>query len=88
MSYCPPSHNIPFAQRTDGKDNVVENSAVRQYTCCDHINMALNEIKSAKQRVAKATEERDKLKTKLRKAQARLVVERERLRASEEKLES
>jgi hypothetical protein len=51
---------------------------------------ALNEIKSARQRVAKATEERDKLKTKLRKAQARLVVEQERLRASEseEKLES
>jgi hypothetical protein len=51
---------------------------------------ALNEIKSARQRVAKATEERDKPKTKLRKAQARLVVEQERLRASEseEKLES
>jgi len=49
---------------------------------------ALNEITSARQRVAKATEERDKLKTKLRKAQARLVVEQERLRASEEKLES
>ena len=51
---------------------------------------ALNEIKSARQRVAKATEERNKLKTKfkLRKAQARPVVEQGRLRASEEKLES
>ena len=46
---------------------------------------ALEEIKSGRQRVAKAKEERDKLKAKLKKAQARLIAER--LRASEEKLE-
>ena len=49
---------------------------------------ALDEIKSGRQRVAKATEERDKLKAKLKKAQARLVAEQGRLKASEEKLES
>ena len=49
---------------------------------------ALNEIKSARQRVAKAIEERDKLKAKLKKAQARVAEEQGRLRASEEKLES
>jgi len=49
---------------------------------------ALAEIKSGRQRVAKAKEECDKLKAKLRKAQARLVVEEAGLRASEEKLES
>ena len=49
---------------------------------------ALDEIKSARQRVAKATEERDKLRTKLKKAQVRLAVEQGRLRASEEKLET
>ncbi len=46
------------------------------------------DIKSAQQRVAKATQERDKLKEKLKKAQARLAAEKERLRKSEEKLES
>ena len=49
---------------------------------------ALDEIKSGRQRVAKATEERDKLKAKLKKAQARLVAEQGRLKANEEKLES
>jgi hypothetical protein len=49
---------------------------------------ALDEIKSGRQRVAKATEERDKLKAKLKKAQVRLAAEQARLRASEEKLES
>ena len=46
------------------------------------------DIKSAQQRVAKATQERDKLKEKLKKAQARLAAEKERLRKSQEKLES
>ena len=46
------------------------------------------EIKSAQQRVGKAIEERDKMKEKLRKAQARLVLEKARLRKSQEKLES
>lgn len=49
---------------------------------------ALAEIKSGRQRVAKAIEERDKLKAKLKKAQARLLEEQKRLKASEEKLES
>jgi len=49
---------------------------------------ALSEIKSGRQRVAKATEERDKQKAKLQKAEARLRTEKARLRASEEKLES
>lgn len=49
---------------------------------------ALAEIKSGRQRVAKATEERDKLKAKLKKAQARLALEKDKLRASEEKLET
>jgi len=49
---------------------------------------ALDEIKSGKQRVAKATEERDKLKAKLKQAQERLLAEQIRLKASEEKLES
>jgi hypothetical protein len=49
---------------------------------------ALKEIKSARQRVAKAIEERDKLKAKLKKAQARVAEEQGRLRAGEEKLES
>ena len=49
---------------------------------------AVSEIKSAQQRVRKATEERDKLKIKLQKAQARLALERDRLRKSQAKLES
>jgi hypothetical protein len=49
---------------------------------------AMAEIKSSQQRVAKATEERDKLKEKLKKAQARLAAEKEHLRMSREKLES
>jgi hypothetical protein len=49
---------------------------------------AMADIKSSQQRVAKATEERDKLKEKLKKAQARLAAEKERLRMSREKLES
>ena len=49
---------------------------------------AIAEIKSAQQRVKKATEEQDKLKIKLKKAQARLAMEKDRLRKSQEKLES
>lgn len=49
---------------------------------------AMSEIKSARQRTKKATEERDKLKAKLRKAQERLAAEKEHLRASLAKLES
>lgn len=49
---------------------------------------AMADIKSAQQRVAKATEERDKMKAKLQKAQARLALEKERLRKSQELLES
>ncbi len=49
---------------------------------------ALAEIKSGRQRVAKAIEERNKLKEKLKKAEARLAAEKKRLAASEEKLES
>jgi len=48
----------------------------------------MSDIKSAQQRVRKATEECDKLKEKLKKAQARLVVEKQRLRRSQEQLES
>jgi hypothetical protein len=49
---------------------------------------AMSDIKSAQQRVAKATEERDKMKAKLKKAQERLAVEKERLKRSQEQLES
>ena len=49
---------------------------------------ALAEIKSGRQRVAKAKEERDKLKATLKTAEAKLVAEQSRLKASEEKLES
>jgi hypothetical protein len=49
---------------------------------------AMSDIKSAHQRVAKATEERDKMKAKLKKAEERLTVEKERLRKSQERLES
>ncbi len=45
-------------------------------------------IKSAQQRVEKALRERDKAKEKLKKAQARLVLEKEQLRRSQDKLES
>ena len=46
------------------------------------------EIKSAQQRVAKATEERDKQKEKLKRAEARLKAEKDNLRTNQEKLES
>ena len=49
---------------------------------------AIGEIKSAQQRVAKATEERDKQKEKLKRAEARLMAEKENLRTNQEKLES
>ena len=49
---------------------------------------AIAEIKSAQQRLKKATEERDKLKIKLQRAQSRLAMEKDRLRKSQEKLES
>jgi|HubBroStandDraft_6_1064221.scaffolds.fasta_scaffold3961224_2 hypothetical protein len=49
---------------------------------------AVAAIKSAQQRVDKALRERDKQKEKLKKAQARLALEREQLRKSQEKLES
>jgi len=49
---------------------------------------AIAGIKSAQQRVAKATEERDKQKEKLKKAEARLKAEKENLRTNQEKLES
>jgi hypothetical protein len=49
---------------------------------------ALAEIKSGQQRVKKATEEHEKLKVKLMKARARLAMEKDRLRKSQEKLES
>ena len=42
------------------------------YTVLKSHKRAIAEIKSAQQRVEKATEERDKLKRKLKKAQARL----------------
>ena len=49
---------------------------------------AIAGIKSAQQRVAKATEERDKQKEKLKRAEARLKAEKENLRTNQEKLES
>jgi len=49
---------------------------------------AIAEIKSAQQRVKKATEEHDKLKAKLKKAQLRLAMEQYCLRKSQDKLES
>jgi hypothetical protein len=49
---------------------------------------AIAEIKSAQQRVAKATEERDKQKEKLKRAEARLKAEKENLRINQQKLES
>jgi len=49
---------------------------------------ALANIKSAQQRIAKATEERDKLKAKLKKAEARLAAEKRFLRENQERLES
>jgi hypothetical protein len=49
---------------------------------------AIAEIKSAQQRVAKATEERDRQKEKLKRAEARLKAEKTHLMESEEKLES
>ena len=58
------------------------------YTVLKSHKHAIADIKSAQQRVRKATEERDKLKEKLKKAQARLAVEKERLRKSQENLES
>jgi outer membrane protein TolC len=49
---------------------------------------AMNDIKSAHQRVRKATEERDKLREKLKQAQARLALEKDRLKKSQEILET
>jgi len=49
---------------------------------------AMAEIKSAQQRVKKAIEEHEKLKAKLKKAQLRLAIEKDRLKKSQEKLES
>ena len=49
---------------------------------------ALSEIKAGLQRVQKAKEERDKLRLKLKRAQSRLALEQDRLRKSQEKLES
>ena len=49
---------------------------------------AIAEIKSAQQRVKKATEECEKLRAKPRKAQSRLAIEKARLRKNQEKLES
>jgi rRNA processing protein Krr1/Pno1 len=49
---------------------------------------AMGEIKSARQRVKKAIEERDKLRLKLKQAESRLAMERDRLRRSQDKLES
>ena len=48
---------------------------------------AIAEIKTAQQRVKKAKEEHDKLTIKMKKAQSRLAVEKDRLRKSQEKLE-
>jgi len=49
---------------------------------------AIAEIKSAQQRVKKATEEHDKLKTRLKRARLRLAMEQDCLRKSQDKLES
>jgi hypothetical protein len=48
---------------------------------------AIAEIKSAQQRVEKATEERDKLKGKWKEGRARLSAEQQHLRKNQEKLE-
>jgi len=48
---------------------------------------AIAEIKTAQQRVKKAKEEHDKLTIKMKKAQSRLAMEKDRLRKSQEKLE-
>ena len=48
---------------------------------------AIAGIKSAQQRVAKATEERDKQEDKLQRAEAQLKAEKENLRTHQEKLE-
>ena len=49
---------------------------------------AIGAIKNARQRVEKAIRERDKAKVQLKKVEARLALERERLRKSQEQLES
>ncbi len=49
---------------------------------------AIAEIKSAQQRVRKAAEECAKLKEKQKLAQTKLAMEKDRLRKSQEKLES
>ncbi|MFZ0912236.1 MAG: hypothetical protein WBQ76_16360 [Candidatus Korobacteraceae bacterium] len=49
---------------------------------------AMAAIKNAQQRVEKATRDRDKAKAQLKKAQTRLVWERELLKKSQEQLES
>lgn len=49
---------------------------------------AMAAIKDARQRVEKATRERDKAKAKFKEAETRLALEKARLRRSEEQLES
>ena len=49
---------------------------------------AIAAIKDSQQRVEKATRDRDKAKAQLKKAEARLALERERLKKSQELLES
>ena len=49
---------------------------------------AISAIKDSRQRVEKAIRERDKAKAKLQEAEARLALERARLKKSEEQLES
>ncbi len=49
---------------------------------------AMAAIKDARQRVEKATRERDKAKAKLKEVEARLALERDRLKRSQEQLES
>ncbi len=49
---------------------------------------AMAAIKDARQRVEKATRERDKAKAKLKEVEARLALERDRLKKSQEQLES
>ena len=49
---------------------------------------AISAIKDSQQRVAKAIRDRDKAKAQLKKAQSRLALERERLKKSQEQLES
>jgi hypothetical protein len=74
---CQAEHHASTAGRKSYTDTVLKSH-----------KRAIADIKSAQQRVRKATEERDKLKEKLKKAQVRLAIEQERLRRSQENLES